>query len=112
MYINGVSNNVIKEFGLNLSRAAMIGKSLGINTRKGLKKGLSKKLHIAYEELKKEYKTGDPLKKVLKKTHEFLALTIRSNKGVRNLHGLPSRGQRTKTNAKTKRRVGIKNLGS
>jgi ribosomal protein S13 len=70
---------------------------------------LPKKLSQNYESVKKDYRTGESLKKMLVKTSEYLATSIKSYKGLRNFSGLPSRGQRTKTNAKTKRRVGYKN---
>jgi len=47
---------------------------------------------------------GQQLKYYLKKINDF-AYNLRSRKGMRNRLGLPSRGQQTRTNAKTKKKI-------
>ena len=102
-----MSNTIIKAFGIGNKRATHLNRKVGINLRKGLAINLSKK-HIANLENAKiiyNYKTNDVLKDTLNKIHMYLSTELKSRKGLRNKHGLPARGQRTKTNAKTKRKL-------
>jgi len=99
---------LLKEFGIGIRRERCINKSIGINLRKSYPKGLSKKQALKARKIMQEYKLGDSLRKKIRKTSEYLTNTIKSYRGLRNKNGLPSRGQRTKTNAKTKKRISKK----
>ena len=89
-------------YGIGYKRAFNFQKKIGINLRvssiyiiKVQKKIIKKYLKIILVDYK--------LKQYLKNIHNF-AYNIRSRKGVRNKIGLPSRGQQTRTNAKTKKK--------
>lgn len=102
-----MNNTTIKNFGIGINRFNHLNRKIGINLRKGLTIKLSNK-HIASIENAKvlyKYKTSDTLKDTINKTHLYLSADIKSRKGLRNKHGLPARGQRTKTNARTKRKL-------
>lgn len=93
-------------YGIGYKRAFNFHKKIGINLRlssiyiiKFQKKIIKSNLKIMLVDHK--------LKQYLKDIHEF-AYNIRSRKGVRNKIGLPSRGQQTRTNAKTKKKIKVK----
>ena len=90
-------------YGIGKKRAVRFHKLIGINLRlssyyilKYQKKSLAVKL-VRLVILEK-------LRKYLSKIHRF-AYNIRLRKGIRNKIGLPSRGQQTRTNAKTKKKI-------
>ena len=93
-------------YGIGYRRAFNFHKKIGINLR------LSS-IHILklHKKIIKYYLKmmliDHKLKQYLKDVHQF-AYNIRSRKGVRNKIGLPSRGQQTRTNAKTKKKIKIK----
>lgn len=98
--------NLQSIYGIGYLRAFNFHKKIGINLRlssiyiiKFQKKFINYHLKIMLIDHK--------LKQYLKNIHEF-AYNIRSRKGVRNKIGLPSRGQQTRTNAKTKKKIKIK----
>lgn len=99
-----------KIYGLGLSRISFVAKICGFNayTRMG-------KIPIRYitrfqKYVSDTFKTGRALKQEKQAQVKFL-WSIRTYRGLRLHQGLPARGQRTKTNAKTARKMGrIKDL--
>lgn len=98
------NQNIQKSFGLNLKFKNTIVKSIGLNSRKH-PSFLQKSLHLKfYYSLKQKFIVE---KQLLRSIRENL-LFLKSNKnfrGIRHLLNLPTRGQRTHTNAKTKKRL-------
>jgi small subunit ribosomal protein S13 len=99
---------VLKNTGIGLSRALRLHKSLGLNLRhfpKKLKKKQIKKLNGKLKRL--------CLNKNLKQRQKSIfqyQFKIRHYRSVRTKAGLPCRGQRTRTNAKTKKKMVFKNF--
>lgn len=93
--------------GIGLSRSKLICNELGISEIEYMK-GLSKsQLASIVSYIRKHYKTGQKINS--DKTDNIRRLIkISSYKGLRHFKGLPVRGQRTKTNARTSRRTRTK----
>lgn len=94
-----------KIYGIGNYNAKIICKSLGflINMKmKNLNKLQLLKLTQKIENLKLVI-TNDLKKQILLNNSRYVS--IKSYRGLRKLQGLPIRGQRTHTNAKTSRRV-------
>lgn len=94
-------NKFINTFGVNSKKVKNVGLKVGLNP---FNKGLNlKKKNINY--ITKQFKESDfdrILKLKIRKNIKFL-IQIKSYRGIRHNLKLPSRGQRTKTNAKTKK---------
>jgi small subunit ribosomal protein S13 len=93
--------------GIGLSRSKLICKELNISSSEYMKQLTKNQLSSIVAYIRKYYKTGqkidsDRLANIRK------LIKISSYKGLRHFKGLPVRGQRTKTNAKTSRRVNRK----
>lgn len=89
-------------YGLGRARSIRLHKLTGLNLRLSslyLLRSHRSKLVLRLNKLVILHK----LRKYLYKIHSF-EYQIRSRKGIRNKIGLPSRGQQTKTNAKTKKK--------
>jgi small subunit ribosomal protein S13 len=106
---NNLLKYCFKEYGIanNISRK-IIYKS-GFNLRVGINKlteAQKYEISQAKNSIKKQYnkKFGKALKDEIKNAHSLL-LHIKSRRGIRNKMGLPSRGQRTHTNANTKKKM-------
>ena len=98
-----MQNLKLYKFGLNERKR--ISNYLGLNCNKtviGLKTN-----HIKY--LKKKLTTN---KKLLESVNLFNSFSakLKNYKYFRNISGYPSRGQRTHTNAKTKKKNQLKNI--
>jgi len=93
-----------KSFGLNKMFKKLFIRDIGLNKRK-FYNILLKELHVKYYySFKKFFCVGKELKRYIKENINFL----KSNKnfrGIRHLMNLPTRGQRTHTNAKTKKAI-------
>lgn len=102
------SKNIIRlchRFGVSFYRATNVVKHIGLNLRKGaLKKPLSKSHRDQINSYLKRYTLGKSLKFQLRQVNGY-SLSIRRYKSIRNKLRLPCRGQRTKTNAKTRRKL-------
>ena len=93
--------------GIGLSRSKLICNELGISETEYMK-GLSKsQLSLIVSYIRKHYKTGQKINSD-KADNIRRLIKISSYKGLRHFKGLPVRGQRTKTNARTSRRTRIK----
>lgn len=91
-----------KIYGIGWNRAGDILKEVSIDTHtkvKDLKEEELKKLQGAIE---KKFKVEGDLKEEISNNIKRLR-EIGSYRGIRHLRGLPGRGQRTKSNARTKR---------
>jgi len=89
-------------YGVGKFRLQNISKSLGINSRFFNIK-TKKKLNLKIEFFFKRFQYSSHLRNRIKKNFDFLWL-IRNYKGFRHKFHLPARGQRTKTNARTKKK--------
>ncbi len=88
-------------YGVGYIRLKKAIKNLGINYRFNNVK-TKKKINIKIENFFRRFRYTVHLRKEKKKNLDFLWL-IRSYKGLRHKFSLPARGQRTKTNARTKK---------
>lgn len=91
-------------FGVNSSNALKICKKNGFNptSKIGQLKSIQKKKLV--KSIDSSFVIEQDLKKILFNNKKYL-LKIKHIRGIRNFNGLPVHGQRTKTNAKTKKRL-------
>lgn len=89
-------------YGVGNIRLLNFVKNLGVNNRFFNIK-TKKKLNIKIEKFFRRFRYTFHLRNKIKKNFNFL-WTIRNYKGFRHKFNLPARGQRTKTNAKTKKK--------
>jgi len=89
----------IKGIGWSLSKSIL--KSAGIDTVKRVSDLTSKDVSKITSKLDKYAVEGELLRQI--RTNITRLKTTKSYRGVRHANGLPSRGQRTKSNARTKR---------
>jgi|TARA_B110001450_G_C17628087_1_gene484057 small subunit ribosomal protein S13 len=90
--------------GIGLSRSKLICSKLSINEGEYMKQLTKNQLSSITSYIRKYYKTGpkvysDQLINIRR------LINISSYKGLRHFKGLPVRGQRTKTNAQTSRKL-------
>lgn len=90
-------------FGINLSTSLGICKNKGINPTVNIEKLSRKKIESLEMYLRYHFLVNERLKKQLN-TYKNNLVEIKSYRGLRNWVGLPVRGQRTHTNAKTKKK--------
>jgi small subunit ribosomal protein S13 len=91
-------------YGIGKSNSLLICKKLGFSKNlkiKNISKEQTNQLIKTIENLK--IKIGSDLKK-LKTLNTKKLISIKSYKGIRKIRGLPIRGQRTHTNAKTSKK--------
>jgi len=93
--------------GIGLSRSKLICKELNIGQDEYMKQLTKNQLSSIVSYIRKFYKTGQKIDSDRVANIRKL-IKISSYKGLRHFKGLPVRGQRTKTNAKTSRRVNRK----
>ena len=94
--------NFCNSYGVNSKKIKSLSQKLGLNPyNKEFK--LKKKTNFIISKSFKSSEYGKSLKLQIQKNIKFLN-QIRVYRGVRHGLKLPSRGQRTKTNAKTKKR--------
>ena len=99
---NKLLKHLVSLYGIGVSRSIRFHKLVGLNLRLSsyyLLRKQREKLVVRLNRLIVLQK----LRKYLYKIHDF-AYKIRLRKGIRNKVGLPSRGQNTRTNAKTKKK--------
>lgn len=99
---HSLSTFLSKSYGVSSSIVTSVSKFLGLNHRLSLKKlrvrhvsGIKKKVRSIF--------FGSDLKESVKDAVRFL-IRIKSYRGIRHKNKYPSRGQRTHTNAKTKKK--------
>jgi|TARA_B110000971_G_C19770698_1_gene390715 small subunit ribosomal protein S13 len=93
--------------GIGLSRSKLICNELAISENEYMKNLTKGQLANIVAYIRKHYKTGQKIDSDRVANIRKL-MKISSYKGLRHFKGLPVRGQRTKTNAKTSRRVNRK----
>ena len=92
-----------KVFGIGAARAAFLCRILGISPSIKVRSLTSVQLRFVRKFLEKHYLLGRDLKKNIQENIERLS-TIGAYRGTRHRYGLPVRGQRTRTNARTRKR--------
>ncbi len=90
-------------YGVGVVRLQKFSKTLGVNCR-FVNIKTKKKLNLKIEKFFRRFRYTFHLRNKKKKNLDFLWL-IRNYKGFRHKFQLPARGQRTKTNAKTKKKL-------
>ena len=100
--------SLTSNYGIGITRAIKIYKLLGINKRKPSRYLLYKHTRLLNKRCSRLF-INEQLKNYRKQIHSF-AYSIRRYRGLRNRFKLPCRGQRTHTNAKTKKKKSAKNF--
>lgn len=91
-------------YGINAYQSNKICKNIGINPQITLNKLKNNHVNRLINYINKNLKVEQLLKK--SKTERLNELVeIKSNRGIRQSQGLPVRGQRTHTNAKTSKKL-------
>ena len=98
-----ILKNLQNIYGVGRSRATALHKRAGLNLRVS-SVFLKKKQEHHILKIIARITTGSVLLKHNKKRLEFL-YDMKAIRGLRNRKGLPSRGQQTRTNAKTKQKL-------
>merc|ERR1712078_507929 len=88
-------------YGINKYQSTKICKHIGVNPYIKLNQLNKSQIYKLTRYIKKNILIEHDLKKKKTKIHARL-LNMKSYRGIRNSKGLPVRGQRTHTNAKTK----------
>ena len=91
-----------KIYGISWYRAAHILKEVKIDTHKRVKELTEDEVKKLQTVIEKNFKVEGDLKEEVNTNIKRLR-EIGAYRGIRHLRGLPSRGQRTKSNARTKR---------
>ena len=91
-------------FGINKSNSLKICKRNGFNPRSKIDKLKITQKKRLVKSIDLNFIIEQDLKKKLFINKKQL-LKIKHNRGIRNFNGLPVHGQRTKTNAKTKKKL-------
>jgi len=98
-------------FGIGRSTSMRILKKTGMNPEKRVKDLKEDEIVLLRETIERDYKVEGDLRKEVSMNIKRL-MDIGSYRGLRHRKGLPLRGQRTKTNARTrkgpKKSIGIK----
>lgn len=97
-----VEYGLTKIYGIGWSRAKMILEKLEIDKQKRVKDLTEEEIRKLNEFLKENFKLEGELREEIKDNIERLK-QIRCYRGIRHIQNLPVRGQRTRSNARTKR---------
>jgi small subunit ribosomal protein S13 len=97
---NSILYSLTVLYGINKYQSNKICKNIGINPQTTIDQLKKNQLNRLINYINKNIKIEQLLKKAKKDTKNHL-LMIKTNRGIRNNLGLPVRGQRTHTNAKT-----------
>lgn len=98
-------------YGIGVSTSRKILKTLEIDANTRTKELSSEQANKLRDEIEKKYKVEGELKHEVKTNIKRLK-EIGSYRGIRHLKGLPTHGQRTKTNSRTVRGNVRKTMGS
>ena len=96
--------SLITLYGINKFQSKKICKNIGINPQITLNKLKNNHVNRLIFYINKNLKVEQFLKKKKKERLNEL-IEIKSNRGIRHNQGLPVRGQRTHTNAKTSKKL-------
>ncbi len=91
-------------YGINKYQSKRICKNIGINPKTTINQLKKNQLNRLINYINKNIKIEQLLKKIKKDNFNNL-LNIKTNRGIRHNLGLPVRGQRTHTNAKTSKKL-------
>lgn len=91
-------------YGINIYQSKKICKNIGINPQITVNKLKNNHVNRLINYINKNLKIEQFLKKEKKDKISFL-LETKNNRGIRLSQGLPVRGQRTHTNAKTSKKI-------
>ena len=97
--------NLVNIFGIGNTIASVINYKIGLNGRNNPKRIKKKHFH-EFEKIKKNIISEKRLKNHIKEI-KFFEQKIKTYKSLRNKLNLPCRGQRTHTNAKTKKKIKV-----
>ncbi|WAM32447.1 30S ribosomal protein S13 [Caldicellulosiruptor naganoensis] len=89
-------------FGIGLSRSKQILRDTGIDPNKRVKDLTDDEVAKIREYIDKNFKVEGELRAEIARNIKRL-IDIRCYRGLRHLRGLPVRGQRTRTNARTRK---------
>lgn len=89
-------------FGVGLSRSKQILKDTGVNPDKRVKDLTDEEVSKIRDYIDKNFKVEGELRAEIARNIKRL-IDIRCYRGLRHLRGLPVRGQRTRTNARTRK---------
>jgi small subunit ribosomal protein S13 len=106
MHKKSYFKDLTKNYGIGTKKVAFFFIKLGLNLRNKKIIYLNKLQNIKILRYKNKNIINNKLKARLKKIIKF-PQKIRVYKGLRNKYKYPCRGQRTRTNAKTKKRFKI-----
>lgn len=102
------SNNILYAltvlYGINRFQSKRICNNIGINPQTTINNLKKNQLNRLINYINKNIKIEQSLKKIKKDKLNDL-LNIKTNRGIRLNYGLPVRGQRTHTNAKTCKKI-------
>jgi len=98
-------------FGIGLSQSKKILKELAIDPNIRVKNLTEEQTNALRQKIEKEYRVEGDLKREIIMNIKRLK-DISSYRGIRHMKGLPARGQRTKTNSRTRRGNQRKTVGS
>ena len=101
---NSILYSLTVLYGINIFQSKRICKNIGINPQTTINKLKKNQLNRLINYINKNIKIEQLLKK-LKKDQLNKLLDIKTNRGIRRNFGLPVRGQRTHTNAKTSKKL-------
>lgn len=91
-------------YGINKHQSKKICYNIGVNPKTTISKLKKNQLNSLIQYINKNIKIEQILKKIKKDQFNEL-LNIKINRGIRHNLGLPVRGQRTHTNAKTAKKL-------
>lgn len=98
-------NKVLSSFGIGYNSKVALKRSVGINLRTNEDYNVkSKILNKVHKIVDNKYLIGRKLILNNKENLDFLT-KLKTYRGLRNKFGYPARGQRTHTNAKTKKKL-------
>lgn len=98
-------------YGIGQSRARRILRSLGIDLSKKAETLSPEEVNTLKDAIEKQYRVEGELRREIMLNIKRLK-DINAYRGVRHIRGLPVRGQRTKTNSRTRRGNVRRTMGS
>jgi small subunit ribosomal protein S13 len=101
---NSILYSLTVLYGINIFQSKRICKNIGINPQTTINQLKKNQLNRLINYINKNIKIEQLLKKIKKDQLDSL-LNIKTNRGIRRTFGLPVRGQRTHTNAKTSKKL-------
>lgn len=97
-----VAYGITRLYGIGWANGVLVMKKAGINSHKRMKDLTEDELKKLTEIIEKEYRVEGELREEVNENVKRLK-EIMSYRGIRHMRGLPVDGQRTKSNARTKK---------